>query len=311
MTTRILGLGHHLPAEQEIVGVRRPIVPEAVGPSTLVLGPARDALGQAGLTEGDIELIIFATMTPDVTFPGSACFLQNQLACGTVGALDIRAQCAGFLFGLMVADGFLRVGKYERILLAAAEVHSSGLDYSERGARVARLYGDGAAATLLGRDGKGRGLQAVVCHTDGRSYDRFWCEYPASRHHPTRMRLEEFRERRHFPTLDFDAVTAFGREHLPAVVREVLARASARAEEVDCYILSHILSEVVEESAAALGIPESKLIDSGRRHGHLTAATLPLALSEARSEGTIGEGARVCLATCGAGFAWGAALLTV
>jgi 3-oxoacyl-[acyl-carrier-protein] synthase III len=311
MTTRILGLGHHVPPEQEIVGVRRPIVAEAIGPSTLVLGPTRDALAQAGLTEGDIQFIIFATMTPDVTFPGAACFLQNQLACGTVGALDIRAQCAGFLFGLMVADGFLRAGKYERVLLAAAEVHSSGLDYTARGARVAALYGDGAAATVLGRAGEGQGLQAVVCHTDGRLYDRFWCEYPASRHHPTRMRVEEFREGRHFPRLDFDLVAAFGREHLPAVVEEVLTRASARAGDVDCYILSHILPEVVADSAATLGIPGSKLLDAGRRHGHLTAATLPLALSEARSEGRIGEGARVCLATCGAGFTWGAALLTV
>jgi 3-oxoacyl-[acyl-carrier-protein] synthase-3 len=311
MTTGILSLAHHLPPEQEIVGVRRPIVEEPVGPSALVLGPTRDALARAGLTEGEIEFIIFATMTPDVTFPGAACFLQHQLQCGTIGALDIRAQCAGFLFGLMVADGFLRAGKYERILLAAAEVHSSGLDYTERGARVAALYGDGAAAVVLGRDGEGRGLQAVVCHTDGRLYDRFWCEYPASRHHPVRVEVEQFRAGRHFPTLDFDVVAGFGREHLPAVVREVLARASARADEVDFYLLSHILPEVVESSAATLGIPASKLIDAGRRHGHLTAATLPLALSEARSEGRIGDGARVCLAACGAGFAWGAALLTL
>jgi 3-oxoacyl-[acyl-carrier-protein] synthase III len=311
MTTKILGLGHHLPPEQEIVGVRRPILEEAVGPSTLVVGPVRDALAQAGLSEGDIEFIIFATMTPDVTFPGSACFLQNQLACGTIGAVDIRAQCAGFLFGLMVADGFLRVGKYERVLLAAAEVHSSGLDYSDRGARVAALYGDGAAAAVLGRDDEGRGLQAVVCHTDGRPYNSFWCEYPASWHHPTRMTAKDFREGRHFPTLDFELVAAFGREHLPAAVEEVLARGSAGADDVDCYFLSHIFPEVVDDSAAALGIPGSKLINAGRQHGHLTAATLPLALSEARSEGRVGEGSRVCLAACGAGFAWGAALLTL
>jgi len=311
MTTRVLGLAHHLPADKEVVGVRRPIAEEPGGPSALVEGPTREALTQAGLAEGDLDFIIFATMTPDVTFPGSACFLQDRLECGTIGALDVRAQCAGFLFGLMIADGFLRVGRYQRILLAAAEVHSPGLDYSEEGAPVAALYGDAATATLLGSDGTSRGLEAVVCHTDGRLYDRFWCEYPASRHHPVRIEIEHFRAGKHFPKLDFDVVARFGREHLPTVVREVLDRASTTVDAVDCFVLSHILPGVAQDSAAALGVPESKLIDAGCRHGHLTAATLPLALSEARNEGKIDDGARICLATCGAGFAWGAALLTL
>jgi 3-oxoacyl-[acyl-carrier-protein] synthase-3 len=268
-------------------------------------------LVRAGLGENDIEMIVFATMTPDVTFPGAACFLQDRLECGTVGALDVRAQCAGFLFGLMIADGFIRVGRYARILLAAAEVHSPGLDYSERGARVAALYGDGAGAAILSGTGEGVGLQAIACHTDGRLYDRFWCEYPASRHHPVRIEAEQFHAGRHFPTLDFDLVARFGREHLPAVVREVLDRASVRVDEVDCFVLSHILPEVVDDSARALGVPASKLIDAGRRHGHLTAAALPVALSEALHVGKVGAGTRVCLAACGAGFAWGAALLTL
>jgi len=310
MNTAILGLAHHLPPETEVVGVRRPIAAEPTGASTLAMDPVRRALEQAGVGVEDVDFIIFATMTPDVVFPGAACFLHHQLDCQTTGALDIRAQCSGFPFGLMVADGFLRTGMYRRILLVMSEIHSPGLDYSEQGARVAALYGDGAVAAILGKNEGPGGLQAIACHTDGRLYDRFWCEYPSSRRKP-RMRVEDFHAGRHFPALDFDRVAEFGREHLPAVVREVLEKASAAVDTVDWFFLSHILPGVVEDSAAGVGIPPSKLIDAGERHGHLTAATLPLALSEAVSEGKVGRGDRVCLATCGAGFTWGAALMTL
>jgi 3-oxoacyl-[acyl-carrier-protein] synthase-3 len=256
----------------------------------------------------DAELVIFATMTPDVTFPGAACYFQNKLGAGTTGALDVRGQCAGFLMGLMIADGFLQAGQYRRLLLAAGEVHSSGLDYSERGEALARLYGDGAAVAVLGGEGAG-GVRAVVCHSDGRHHDRFWIEYPSSRQHPLRITVEDLRAGRHFPTLDADHVAGFGVEHLPAVVREALALAGTAADAVDCFILSHVLPDVVERSAASLGVRGARLIDAGAAHGHLTAATLPVALSEAIDSGRLGRGATVCLAACGAGYAWGAAVL--
>src|SRR5438309_878509 len=150
MGAAILGLGHHLPTAVECLGVRRPIAVEAVGPSTLAVKAAAGALAQAGMSADAVDLIIFATMTPDVTFPGSGCFFQDQMGCGTVGALDLRAQCAGFIFGLVIADQFISTGVYERVLLAGAEVHSAGLDYSERGAPIARLYGDGAGVAVIG-----------------------------------------------------------------------------------------------------------------------------------------------------------------
>ncbi len=311
MATSILGLAHALPPAQPLGGVRRPIATEPGGPSDLALAPARTALAQSGIGVEDVDFVIFATMTPDVTFPGAACFFHDKLGCGTIGALDIRGQCAGFLMALMVADGFLTAGVYRRILLAAAEVHSSGLDYSERGIRVAALYGDGAAAAVLGRADGDAGLEAVICHTDGRCHDRFWCEYPSSRQHPIRITVEDFRAGKHFPTMDFEFVERFGLEHLPAVVREVLARAGTTADSVDCFILSHILPEVVDGAAKALAIPQAKLLAAGARDGHLTAAALPVALSEAITTGRLGPGARVCLATCGAGFTWGAAVLTL
>jgi len=244
-----------------------------------------------------------------VTFPGSGVYLQDKLECETIGALDIRGQCAGFVMALMISEAFVSASTYRRVVVAASEVHSSGLDYSEKGSEISRLYGDGAAVAILGPGPSG--LEAVVCHTDGRPYDRFWCESPASRQHPSRVTLENFRRGAHFPRIDFAAVERFGREHLPAVVREVLDRAGKGADAVDSFILSHVMPSVAEESARLLGVPSSKRRIAGERHGHLTAASLPTTLSEAIDAGELGKGARVCLATCGAGFAWGAAVLTL
>ncbi len=311
MRSAILGLGHHLPPEVDAAGVRRPIAVDPVGPSTLAVPAARGALAQAGLSADAVEFIVFATMTPDVTFPGAGCFFQHQMGCGTVGALDIRAQCAGFVFGLVIADQFVRAGVCQHVLVIGAEVHSSGLDYSERGARVAALYGDGAGVAVVGKGNGTRGLCGAAIHTDGRQHKQFWCEYPSSRQHPVRMTAENFRDGRHFITVDFDAVRRFGEESLPAVIREALRTADTKPEQVDRYIIAHLLPEVAESAGARLGIPAARLNVPAARHGHLTAAALPAALSEEVAAGSLGTGATVCLAAAGAGFAWGAAVVTL
>jgi 3-oxoacyl-[acyl-carrier-protein] synthase-3 len=250
-------------------------------------------------------------MTPDVTFPGSGCFFQDQMGCGTVGALDIRAQCAGFVFGLVVADQFVQAGAYKQVLVIGAEVHSSGLDYSERGARVSALYGDGAGVALVGQGDGTRGLRGAAIHTDGRQHAKFWCEYPASRQHPVRVTAENFRGGRHFITMDFDAVRQFGEESLRAAIGEALHAAALRPEQIDRFIIGHVLPEVAETVGARLGISSSRLNVPATRHGHLTAAALPVALSEEVAAGRLGAGATVCLAASGAGFAWGAAVVTL
>jgi 3-oxoacyl-[acyl-carrier-protein] synthase-3 len=208
----------------------------------------------------------------------------------------------------MVADAYLASGVYRHILLAAGEVHSSALDLSPAGLPLAELYADGAAAVVLGA-GDEAGLEAIVAGSDGRYHDRFWIEYPASRQHPLRITVDDVRAGKHYPRIDRDHVEQFGLQRLPAVVREALDRAGAGVGQVDAFLLSHILPGVVEGSAAALGVAAEQLIDAGAAHGHLSAATLPVALSEAVASGRLAHGARVCLAACGAGYAWGAAVL--
>ncbi len=310
MSTHILALGHHLPSEVDIGGVRRPIAVEPVGPSTLAAEAARAALARLQMDAEAVDVIVFATMTPDTSFPGAGVFLQDQMGCRTIGALDVRAQCAGFVFALSIADQFLRAAVYERVLVAGAEVHSSGLDYSEGRAHVARLYGDGAGVALLGT-GSNAGLRATAIHTDGRLHREFWCEYPSSRQHPVRMTLEDFRAGKHFPTLNADLVRRFGEETLPAVIHEALDKGGVRVTDVDRFIIGHVFPEVGETVGRQLGIEASRLNVPAARYGHLTAAALPVALSEEVASGSLAQGATVCLAACGAGFAWGAAVITL
>ncbi len=311
MASAIVGVGHHLPAAVDCAGVRRPIAVEAIGPSTLALPAATRALERAGLSADAVTFIVFATMTPDVTFPGAGCFFQHEMGCGTVGALDLRAQCAGFVFGLSIADQFGRAGAYAPVLVVGAEVHSAGLDYSEQGAALARLFGDGAGAVVVARNGVGTGIRSAVLHTDGRHHDRFWCEYPASRQHPMRMTVEDFRQGRHFPAVDLDAVRCFGEEAVPAVIDEALQAANMKAAQIDRFIIGHLLPEVAEHAGNILGLTPARLNIPAARHGHLTAAALPVALSEDIAGGQLGPGATVCLAAAGAGFAWGAAVVTL
>lgn len=261
------------------------------------------------MTAAEVDFIIFATMTPDVTFPGAGVYLQHELGCGTTGALDIRAQCAGFIYSLAVADRFVHSGSHRRVLVAGGEVHSSGLDYSDAGSAVARLYGDGAGVAVVGPAAGTRGVRAVTMHADGRRHRQFWCEYPASRQHPIRVTVDDIRAGRHFPKIDFDEVRNFALEAMPAVIDETLAKADMRAERIDHWILSCVLPEVASDVGERLGVPEDKLDVPSARHGHLTAAALPVALSEALIKGTVAKGAVVGLAACGAGFAWGAAIV--
>lgn len=308
MGTAISSVGHYLPPMVERLGVTRPIAVEPVGPATLAARAAEPALARAGLNGADIDFIIFATATPDVAFPGSGVFLQHQLGCGTIGALDIRAQCAGFLFGLSIADQFFRAGAYERILLAGGEVHWAGLDESAEGAATARLFGDGAGVMILGAAGSASVL-AVDIHSDGRHYRDFWCEYPASRQFPRRITAENFAAKGHFPRLDVDAVRAFGADAIETSIRDVLARCELRPADIDRFIVSHAFPDVADLAVARLGVEATRTTVPSRRYGHVMAAALPVALSEDLAAGRIGAGARICLAAAGAGFSWGAAVV--
>ncbi|MGH9390080.1 MAG: 3-oxoacyl-ACP synthase III family protein, partial [Vicinamibacteria bacterium] len=269
--TAILGLGHRLPSRVvtneelaarcglDVGAVHSPVdqryyAEPGTGPSDLAVDAARMALERAKLRPEDIDFLLFATMTPDVAFPGSGCFLQDKLGVGTIGALDIRAQCLGFIFGLAIADQFLRSRTYRRVLLATAEVHSTSLDFTPSGLEVAGYFGDGAAVAILSSDDGDRGVLATVLHTDASEYERFWCEYPASRQHPVRMTLEDLAARKHYPQIRLGELNRIAQGLLREVIGEVLERARCRQEDIAHFFLHYVDPSVALEVASAIGI---------------------------------------------------------
>jgi 3-oxoacyl-[acyl-carrier-protein] synthase-3 len=325
--TAILALGHALPprlvTNEELArrcgvevaalggaGVvsQRHYAAPGVAPSDLALDATRVALARAGCAADDLDFLVFATMTPDVAFPGSGCYLQAKLGVSPIGALDIRAQCLGFLFGLVVADRLLGTGAYRRILVAGSEVHSTSLDFSPGGAAVTPYFGDGAGVAIVGRGERG-GLRASVLHTDASALEDFWCEFPASRQYPKRMTIDDLRERRHYLQIRFDALDPRARRCFRDVIGEVLERGGCRDADVAHYFLHYVDPRVPMETATAMGIGPDRVTVAGQRAGHIAAAALPIALSQAHGAGAVRRGDLVCLAAVGAGLNWGAALV--
>jgi 3-oxoacyl-[acyl-carrier-protein] synthase-3 len=289
------------------VAERRYAAP-GVGPSDLAREAGLAALTAAGLEPADIDLLVFATMTPDITFPGPGCFLQDKLACRTVGALDIRAQCAGFLFALAVADRFIRAGTATRVLVAGAEVHSTALDQSPRGQDVTPYFGDGGGAVLLGA-AAAPGVVGAALHSDPTGLERFWCEFPSSRHFPERMTREHLRAGRHYCVLDLDALNPQAERALALVTREVLERADVAPEHVALTLMHYIDPRVARRAGEVAGIPPDRIVATSEAAGHIAAGGIPIALADAIASGRVGQGDLVCCAAFGAGISWAGVLL--
>jgi 3-oxoacyl-[acyl-carrier-protein] synthase-3 len=294
---------------------RRYFAPEGEGPSDLALRAAHHALEQAGIGPTDLGLVIFATATPDVTFPGAACFLQDKLGAGTVGALDVRAQSAGFLCGLDLAAAFSELpgprggedARYGHVLVAAGEVLSSGLDESPRGADLTPRFGDGAAVAIVGRAARGPRIAAVRWRTDGRLAERFWCEYPASRQFPLRINPQNLSAGRHFPRADLAGLAPIVRERLAEAAAEVLSLSGWPADSLAAAIVDYVEPSVARAAAESAGLPKPKTTVPTEEFAHVMAGGLAISLTEVA--GKLGTGARVLLAAAGPGFSWGAAAI--
>jgi len=323
----VLGCGRHLPARSvtseelaDALGTRgaeltarsgvavRHWAEVGDGPSDLAAHATRAALADAGLESRDIDLIVFATMTPDIAFPGSGCFLQDKLACRTVGAIDVRAQCAGFLFALATADRFVRARAATRALVAGAEIYSTALDLSPRAAAVTPYFGDGAGVVLLGAAPE-PGVLATVLHSDPTHLERFWCEFPASRNYPARMNREAFVEGRHFYQLDADAVHPQAERALAEVAGEALERARVGRDEIALYVMHYFDVRIARRAAERAGFPDTRVVATAEAAGHVGAAGIPIALADARAAGRVARGDLVCCAAFGAGMSWAGAVL--
>jgi 3-oxoacyl-[acyl-carrier-protein] synthase-3 len=280
-----------------------------VGASDLGLKASRIAMERAGWKPETIDLIIFATLSPDLFFPGSGCLLQHKLGLDATPALDIRQQCTGFLYGLTTADAYIRSGLAHRVLLVGAEVHSTGLDVTTRGRDVAVIFGDGAAAVCLeGVDtDESVGVLASALHARGEFAESLMVEAPASRLNP-RINEQMIAEGRHFPTMDGRTIFKMAVKSLPEVTLEVLSKAGLSLEEVDLFIPHQANLRINQAYEKVMNLAEGKVYHNIQQYGNTTAASIPLAFDEALEKERIGAGSTVLFLGLGSGVTWGAVI---
>jgi len=326
--SRITGLGLHLPErvvtnaelEQlmdtsdawivERTGIReRRFAAPGVGTTDLAAEAARRALADAGRTPADVDFIVFATITREYAFPGCGSLLQERLGNPGAGALDVHNACSGFICGLAMADVVVRAGQYRCVLVVGAEVLSTGLDFSTRGRDLAVLFGDGAGAVVVepGAD-DGPGVLAWVLHSDGAQAKDLVCEAPSSLVQG-RITQEMVADGLHYPRMNGRQVFKHATTRFPEVIHEVLGKCGHTLGEVKLIVPHQANQRIGDTVAERLGVPPRLLFQNIERRGNTTAASIPIALAEARDLGLFGPGDLVVLAAFGSGFAWGATAL--
>lgn len=295
-------------------GRLRFIAPQGLGPADLAAVTAREVFAAAGLEATDVDLIIFATNTPDIFFPGSACILQQHLAAATVGCLDLRSQCTGFLTALDVARRFVATGSAERVLLAVGDLPSRQNRLDGQGVGLTSAMSDGVAVCLVERgEGPGEVLSCLLA-SDGARHREYWCEFPSSRHLAStgiargqRITQEAFRAGKHFPVTDPAAMHETAVSELPAIFDRALE--SSRLSEVDATLVTHLDPGAESAVVGLLGARAGRSISSDLLYSGGTS--LALVLARAKERGDLETGQSVALLAAGSGAGWGAAIMRV
>ncbi|MCB0570120.1 MAG: ketoacyl-ACP synthase III [Phaeodactylibacter sp.] len=290
------------------------------------------AIERAGIQKEEVDFIIFATLSPDYYFPGCGVLLQRELGITNTaaGALDIRNQCSGFLYGLTVGDQFIRTGMYKNVLVVGAEMHSMGLDFTTRGRNVTVIFGDGAGAVVLQpTEEENKGILSTCLHSDGTyaeklafinpgahgGYHAKYLEEPADYGYSDAEYGEMFITQRMidegmlFPYMDGPFVFKMAVQKFPEVIIEALDKAGLQKEDLDMVIPHQANLRISQFVQKRLGLRDSQIWNNIQKFGNTTAASVPIALCEAYEAGAVKPGDLVCLAAFGSGFTWGAAVL--
>jgi 3-oxoacyl-[acyl-carrier-protein] synthase-3 len=351
--TKIAGIGYHVPErvvtneelthwmdttnewiiERTGIEERRYAKKFEETPTTLAAKAAAIAIERAGIAKEDIDFIIFATLSPDYYFPGCGVLLQRELGIngGACGALDIRNQCSGFVYGLSVADQFIKTGMYKNILLVGAEVHSFGLDYSTRGRNVSVIFGDGAGAVLLQPTEKAnQGVLTTRMHSDGAYAEKLCFISPGSHSGYHNSHLDQPVDYGYdpdvdlggmfvtqkmvddgilFPYMDGQFVFKFAVQKFPEVVMEMLKETQMPLSELRMFIPHQANLRITQFVQRKLQLSDDQVWSNIQKYGNTTAASIPIAMCEAWEAGKIKDGDLVALAAFGSGFTWGGALI--
>ncbi len=343
--TRIGGIGCYIPSQTvdnfelekildtsdswitERTGIRKRHYAKRFEETSTTLGvkAAQIAIDRANITVEDVDFIIFATLSPDYFFPGCGVLLQRAMKMRSIGALDVRNQCSGFIYGLSVADQFIKTGMYKNILLVGSEVQSFGLDFSNKSRHVSVIFGDGAGAVVLQPTEKqGQGVLSTHLHSDGSDAELLSMQNPGFHggiHGGISYKApaipfggafipEEVAEMKDFaPTMDGQTVFRKAVEKFPEVVMEALCTNGYSPKDLDLLIPHQANLRISQFVQKKLGLRDEQVFNNIQKYGNTTAASIPIALNEAWEEGKVKENDLLCLAAFGSGFTWASALL--
>lgn len=265
------------------------------------------------MTKDDIDMIIFATLSPDHDFPGTGCFLQAKLEMPKVTVLDIRQQCSGFLYGLSIADKFIKSGSHENILLVGAEIHSKGLDKTPEGRNVGVLFGDGAGAAVISKTevsdpSKDSHIINHFLYADGAHAKELWLPAPGNAMGADRVSHAMIDEKLHYPQMNGRNVFIHATKRMAEVLMESLQASNTDINDVDLFLFHQANLRINQKVAEILRIPEEKVFNTIQDYANTTAATIPIGMDVAISEGKLKPGMLVASAAFGSGFTWASAL---
>lgn len=322
---RITGVGHYVPdrvvtnaeleklmdtSDQWIVertGIKeRRFADPDTGASDLGVRAAEKAMERAGVSPGDIDLVIFATLSSDYFFPGSAVQVQDKMGMGNVGAFDLRAACSGFVYGLSVADQFIRSGMHETVLLIGAEVQSAALRLETEYRDLAVLFGDGAGAVVVQPSNNDSGILSTHLHSEGKHLKELWLPAPGSRFKPW-LSDEVMSKNLHVPHMNGREVFRHAITRFPEVIQEAMDRNGLTMDEVKLIIPHQANYRISHAVARRLGVGMDKVFSNIHAYGNTTAASIPIALSEAYGQKKFAEGDAIIMAAFGSGFTWASA----
>ncbi len=331
-SSRIAGLGHYVPENivtnddlsklmdtsdewiTERTGIKeRRLIQKDSGEGTATMGvkAAEMALKRAEISKNDIDLVVFATLSPDLYFPGSGVLLQDIMSMGTCPALDIRNQCSGFIYGLSVADQFIKTGMYKNVLLVGSEYHSGGMDFTTRGRTVSVIFGDGAGAAVLTREADvTKGIQSTHLYSEGKYAEELAIIGPSTKRWISEIASDyDEDDMRYHPYMNGQVVFKNAVVRFSEVIQEALQKNGKTTSDIDLFIPHQANLRISQLVQKKFRLNDEQIYNNIMRYGNTTAASIPIALSEAWGEGKIKQDDTVLLATFGSGFTWGSALI--
>lgn len=331
--SKIIGLGHYVPDNvvtnddlskmmdtndewiQERTGIKeRRWVKPGSEDSTSVMGvkAAKIAIERAGIDKDDIDFIVFATLSPDYYFPGPGVQVQKALDIKTVGAIDIRNQCSGFIYGLSVADQFIKTGMYKNVLVIGSELHSKGLDKTTRGRGVSVIFGDGAGAAVLTRtEDTNKGILSTHLHSEGEHAEELALLAPGmgSRWVSDILADNNPDDESYLPHMNGQFVFKNAVVRFSEVIMEGLKANKLSPDAIDMLIPHQANLRISQFIQGKFQLKDDQVFNNIMTYGNTTAASIPIALTEAWEQGKIKEGDTVVLAAFGSGFTWGSAII--